>query len=131
MGNNTTVELTWDDYKDILDVHIPKCDAIPTPINTHPNGFCFNVDAKWIWFTGKLVSSILIELLLFNSGIHSHILYYIIMILHKTNTVVRTLVAGDGEGRKHHIVEHFELPTLGAVPIYVALGPDNNIWVCF
>ena len=41
MGNNKTVELSRDDYKDILDVHIPKCDAIPTPINTHPNGFCF------------------------------------------------------------------------------------------
>mmetsp|Transcript_68771 Transcript_68771/g.76953 ORF Transcript_68771/g.76953 Transcript_68771/m.76953 type:complete len:536 (-) Transcript_68771:260-1867(-) len=102
-GNNKTVELSRDDYKDILDVHIPKCDAIPTPINTRPHGFCFDVDAKWIWFTGKL-----------------------------TNTVGRILVegdgAGDGDGRKHHIVEHFGLPTLGAVPIYVALGPDNNIW---
>lgn len=25
-------------------------------------------------------------------------------------------------------VKHYELPTLGAVPIYVSLGPDKNIW---
>ena len=25
-------------------------------------------------------------------------------------------------------VEHFELPTVGAVPIYIAAGPDGNMW---
>lgn len=25
-------------------------------------------------------------------------------------------------------VEHFELPTIGAVPIYLAAGPDGNVW---
>ena len=38
-----------------------------------------------------------------------------------TNTVGRVNInSGD--------VEHFALPTLGAVPIYLAVGPDNNVW---
>lgn len=40
-----------------------------------------------------------------------------------TNTISRIKVAGGDD-----TVEHFELPTLGAVPIYVALGPDKNVW---
>ena len=38
-----------------------------------------------------------------------------------TNTVGRVNL-------KTSELEHFELPTLGAVPIYLALGPDDNIW---
>jgi virginiamycin B lyase len=73
-------------------------DSIPTPINTRPHGFCFDKDYKYIWFTGKL-----------------------------TNTVGRIAIHGtDDEIQKS--LQHFELPTLGAVPIYLALGPDNNVW---
>lgn len=38
----------------------------------------------------------------------------------KTNTVGK--INPDGS------VEHFELPTVGAVPIYIAAGPDGNMW---
>lgn len=38
----------------------------------------------------------------------------------KTNTVGK--INPDGS------VEHFELPTVGAVPIYIATGPDGNMW---
>ncbi len=38
-----------------------------------------------------------------------------------TNTVGR--IGIDGES-----LQHFQLPTLGAVPIYVALGNDENVW---
>ncbi len=38
----------------------------------------------------------------------------------KTNTI--------GKINSHGLVEHFELPTVGAVPIYLATGPDGNIW---
>lgn len=38
----------------------------------------------------------------------------------KTNTLGK--INPDGS------VEHFELPTVGAVPIYLATGPDGNIW---
>ena len=38
-----------------------------------------------------------------------------------TNTVGRVSIHNND-------LQHFELPTLGAVPIYIALGPDNNIW---
>lgn len=38
-----------------------------------------------------------------------------------TNTVGRIRVDGTR-------LQHFELPTLGAVPIYVTLGNDKNIW---
>uniref|UniRef100_A0A7S0ZDT2 Virginiamycin B lyase n=1 Tax=Timspurckia oligopyrenoides TaxID=708627 RepID=A0A7S0ZDT2_9RHOD len=38
-----------------------------------------------------------------------------------TNTVGRVHVASK-------VVEHFALPTLGAVPIYVSVGPDGNVW---
>jgi len=37
-----------------------------------------------------------------------------------TNTVGRV----DAHGH----VSHFELPTLGAIPIYIAAGPDENMW---
>jgi len=37
-----------------------------------------------------------------------------------TNTVGRV----DAKGK----VSHFELPTLGAVPIYLSPGPDGNMW---
>lgn len=73
-------------------------DNIPTPINTRPHGFCFDYGCKNIWFTGKL-----------------------------TNTVGRVKVDGS-EKEIAKSLQHFELPTLGAVPIYVALGPDKNIW---
>lgn len=73
-------------------------DNIPTPINTRPHGFCFDHGCKNIWFTGKL-----------------------------TNTVGRIKVDGS-EKEIAGSLQHFELPTLGAVPIYVALGPDKNIW---
>lgn len=38
-----------------------------------------------------------------------------------TNTVGRVNIETEA-------VQHFQLPTLGAVPIYVALGPDKNVW---
>jgi virginiamycin B lyase len=38
----------------------------------------------------------------------------------KTNTVGK--INPDGS------VEHFELPTVGAVPIYISAGPDGNMW---
>jgi virginiamycin B lyase len=38
-----------------------------------------------------------------------------------TNTVGRIGIDGTR-------LQHFELPTLGAVPIYITLGNDNNIW---
>jgi virginiamycin B lyase len=38
----------------------------------------------------------------------------------KTNTVGK--INPDGS------VEHFALPTVGAVPIYIAAGPDGNMW---
>jgi virginiamycin B lyase len=38
-----------------------------------------------------------------------------------TNTVGRVNMTS-------HEVEHFEIPTLGAVNIYLSLGPDGNIW---
>jgi len=38
----------------------------------------------------------------------------------KTNTVGK--INPDGS------VDHFELPTVGAVPIYLATGPDGNMW---
>jgi len=38
-----------------------------------------------------------------------------------TNTVGRIGIDGTR-------LQHFELPTLGAVPIYIALGNDNNVW---
>lgn len=38
-----------------------------------------------------------------------------------TNTVGRVNI-------KTSVVQHYELPTLGAVPIYVVLGPDDNVW---
>jgi virginiamycin B lyase len=38
-----------------------------------------------------------------------------------TNTVGRVNITS-------HEVEHFEIPTLGAVNIYLSLGPDGNIW---
>lgn len=37
-----------------------------------------------------------------------------------TNTVGRV----DANGH----VSHFEIPTLGAIPIYIAAGPDENMW---
>jgi hypothetical protein len=40
-----------------------------------------------------------------------------------TNTVGRIKVDDCPES-----LEHFGLPTLGSIPIYVALGPDNHIW---
>jgi len=40
-----------------------------------------------------------------------------------TNTVSRIKVDGGDD-----TVQHFALPTLGAIPIYLALGPDNNVW---
>jgi virginiamycin B lyase len=40
-----------------------------------------------------------------------------------TNTIGRIGIDGSIKS-----LQHFELPTLGAVPIYVALGPDNNVW---
>ena len=40
-----------------------------------------------------------------------------------TNTVGRIGIDGATES-----LQHFQLPTLGAVPIYVALGPDKNVW---
>jgi virginiamycin B lyase len=73
-------------------------DSIPTPINTRPHGFCFDKDYKHIWFTGKL-----------------------------TNTVGRIAIHGTSDEIKKSL-QHFALPTLGAVPIYLALGPDNNVW---
>jgi virginiamycin B lyase len=72
--------------------------SIPTPINTRPHGFCFDKDYTHIWFTGKL-----------------------------TNTVGRIAINGTPDEIKNSL-QHFVLPTLGAVPIYLALGPDNNIW---
>ena len=42
----------------------------------------------------------------------------------KTNTVGKISFSDDGSPT----VEHFELPTVGAVPIYLATGPDGNIW---
>ena len=48
-----------------------------------------------------------------------------------TNTVGRIKISGTPEEIMNHqkeSVEHFELPTLGSVPIYVSLGPDKNIW---
>ena len=38
----------------------------------------------------------------------------------KTNTI--------GKINPDRSVEHFELPTVGAVPIYLATGPDGNMW---
>ncbi len=38
----------------------------------------------------------------------------------KSNTV--------GKINPDRSVEHFELPTVGAVPIYLAAGPDGNMW---
>lgn len=38
-----------------------------------------------------------------------------------TNTVGRVNI-------KTGVVQHYELPTLGAVPIYVVLGPDDHVW---
>ena len=38
----------------------------------------------------------------------------------KTNTI--------GKINPDRTVEHFELPRVGAVPIYLAKGPDGNIW---
>ena len=40
-----------------------------------------------------------------------------------TNTVGRIALNGDPK-----TLNHYQLPTLGAVPIYVALGPDKNVW---
>lgn len=40
-----------------------------------------------------------------------------------TNTVGRIGIDGSPKS-----LQHFEIPTLGAVPIYIALGPDNNVW---
>jgi streptogramin lyase len=40
-----------------------------------------------------------------------------------TNTVGRISVSGEQE-----TLRHYQLPTLGAVPIYVVLGPDKNVW---
>eukprot|EP00978_Attheya_sp_CCMP212_P009456 scaffold22356_cov53-Attheya_sp.AAC.8 len=40
-----------------------------------------------------------------------------------TNTVSRIKVDGGDD-----TAQHFGLPTLGAIPIYLALGPDNNVW---
>ena len=42
-----------------------------------------------------------------------------------TNTVGRIKMHGTDENKE---LQHFALPTLGAVPIYVTLGPDNNVW---
>lgn len=38
-----------------------------------------------------------------------------------TNTVGRVNISTG-------VVQHYELPTLGAVPIYVVLGPDDHVW---
>ena len=86
------------DYETVYDVRI-QGDAFPRPINTRPHGFCFDAKCEYIWFTGKL-----------------------------TNTVGRIKVDGSCKEEIHKTLQHFELPTLGSVPIYVALGPDNNIW---
>lgn len=72
--------------------------AFPRPIATHPHGFCFDEDKH-------------------TDGPTAHIWFTGKL----TNTVGR-LRLSDGA------VEHFELPTLGAVPIYVELGCDRNIW---
>lgn len=72
--------------------------SIPKPINTRPHGFCFDKDHTHIWFTGKL-----------------------------TNTVGCIAIHGTLDEIKESL-QHFALPTLGAVPIYLALGPDNNVW---
>lgn len=41
-----------------------------------------------------------------------------------TNTIGRVRINGPEKGK----VQHYEIPTLGAVPIYLAKGPDKNIW---
>ena len=71
---------------------------MPTPINTQPYGLCFDAACEYIWFTGKL-----------------------------TNTVGRIKVDQPDKSDSFGL-EHFELPTLGAIPIYIELGPDNNVW---
>mmetsp|Transcript_12312 Transcript_12312/g.16128 ORF Transcript_12312/g.16128 Transcript_12312/m.16128 type:complete len:662 (+) Transcript_12312:123-2108(+) len=95
LGNKTVCTITEDDLKAALDVRITgdsKNGSLPSPINTHPHGFCFDKDYKNIWFTGKL-----------------------------TNTVGRVRIE-DGD------VKHYELPTIEAVPIYLALDVDGNVW---
>lgn len=86
------------DYDAVYDVRM-KGESIPYPINTRPHGFCFDATGEYIYFTGKL-----------------------------TNTVGRIKITGGSQDEIQKTLQHFELPTLGAVPIYVALGPDNNIW---
>jgi hypothetical protein len=93
-GNSTICTITEVDFKAVLDVRITgdKNGSLPSPIHTHPHGFCFDEDYKSIWFTGKL-----------------------------TNTVGRVRIE-DGD------LKHYELPTIEAVPIYLALDVDGNIW---
>jgi len=100
---DSTIEIKEEDYVAVYDVRVYGAGGTtPIPINTRPHGFCFDADFKYIYFTGKL-----------------------------TNTVGRIKISGTPEEIMNHqkeSVEHFELPTLGSVPIYVSLGPDKNIW---
>jgi len=97
------IEITEEDYVEVYDVRVYGAGrTIPLPINTRPHGFCFDAEFKYIYFTGKL-----------------------------TNTVGRIKISGSPEEMENYhkeSVEHFEIPTLGSVPIYVSLGPDKNIW---
>jgi virginiamycin B lyase len=90
---------------DLVSVCIVNLAAAGVPggwLKTRPHGFCFGardegqISSDYIWFTGKL-----------------------------TNTVGRVRIV-DSECGKHKAgeLEHFMLPTLGAVPIYLMLGPD-------
>ena len=100
---------------DLVSVCIVNLAAAGVPggwLKTRPHAFCFGfVDegqksSDYIWFTGKL-----------------------------TNTVGRVRIV-DSKCGKHKAgeLEHFMLPTLGAVPIYLMLGPDlgpdkpQDIW---
>jgi len=94
------VEIKHTNYTQVYDVRIfGMGNSTLRPINTRPHGFCFDEKCDHIYFTGKL-----------------------------TNTVGRVNTYGTNDTEIKASVQHFELPTLGAVPIYVALGPDNNIW---
>lgn len=89
---------------DLVSVCIVNLAAAGVPggwLKTRPHGFCFGavdegqISSDYIWFTGKL-----------------------------TNTVGRVRIVDSKCGKfKAGKLEHFMLPTLGAVPIYLMLGP--------
>jgi len=81
-----------------VDVNIQASPSSPVPLNPHPHAIAIGADGVTIWFTGKNTSTV-----------------------GKINPVNGAITSAS-------TVTHYNLPTVAAMPIYLELGTDGNIW---